>query len=76
VRRNITRRPYTSYSIVLEMRSGLARDGICEAAPFGSPVYSKEELTAEMGAAYLCAEARISPAVIQNQAAYIAGWLT
>ena len=53
----------------------LARDGICEAAPFGSPVYSKEELTAEMGAAYLCAEAGISPAVIQNQAAYIAGWL-
>lgn len=28
-----------------------------------------------MGAAYLCAEAGISPAVIENQAAYIAGWL-
>ena len=53
----------------------LAREGICEAAPFGSPVYSKEELTAEMGAAYLCAEAGISPAVISNQVAYIAGWL-
>jgi antirestriction protein ArdC len=52
----------------------LAREGICEATPFGSPVYSKEELIAEMGAAYLCAEAEISPAVIQNQAAYIAGW--
>ena len=25
----------------------LAREGICEAAPFGSPVYSKEELCAE-----------------------------
>jgi antirestriction protein ArdC len=53
----------------------LAREGICEAAPFGSPVYSKEELVAEMGAAFLCAEAGISNAVIANQAAYLAGWL-
>jgi antirestriction protein ArdC len=53
----------------------LAREGICEAAPFGSPVYSKEELVAELGAAYLCAEAGISNAVIDNQAAYLAGWL-
>jgi antirestriction protein ArdC len=27
------------------------------------------------GAAYLCAEAGISNAVIENQAAYLAGWL-
>jgi antirestriction protein ArdC len=53
----------------------LAREGICEAAPFGSPAYSKEELTAEFGVAYLCAEAGISNAVIHNQAAYVAGWL-
>ncbi len=53
----------------------LAREGICEAAPFGSPVYSKEELVAEMGAAFLSAEAGISNAVIDNQAAYVAGWL-
>jgi len=53
----------------------LAREGICEAVPFGSPVYSKEELCAELGAAYLCAEAGVSTAVIQNQAAYVAGWL-
>jgi len=53
----------------------LGREGICEAAPFGSPVYSKEELVAEMGAAFLCAEAGISNAVIENQAAYLAGWL-
>jgi antirestriction protein ArdC len=52
----------------------LAREGLCEAAPFGSPVYSKEELVAEFGAAYLCAEAGISNAVVNNQAAYIAGW--
>jgi antirestriction protein ArdC len=30
---------------------------------------------AELSAAYLCAEAEISPAVIDNQASYIAGWL-
>lgn len=30
---------------------------------------------AEMSAAYLCAEAGISNAVIANQAAYVAGWL-
>ena len=28
-----------------------------------------------MGAAYLCAEAGISNAVLENQAAYVAGWL-
>lgn len=28
-----------------------------------------------MGAAFLCAEAGISPAVIGNQAAYVQGWL-
>jgi antirestriction protein ArdC len=53
----------------------LARESILEAAPFGSPTYSVEELVAEMGAAYLCAESGISPAVIENQAAYLAGWL-
>jgi len=53
----------------------LAREGLCEAAPFGSPVYSFEEMVAEMGAAYLCAEAGISPAVLENQVAYIQGWL-
>jgi antirestriction protein ArdC len=53
----------------------LAREGICEVAPFGSAVYSREELCAEMGAAYLCAEVGITAAVIENQAAYVAGWL-
>jgi len=56
-------------------RSRLNRESITEAAAFGSPLYSSEELIAEMGAAFLCAEAGISPAVIENQAAYIQGWL-
>jgi antirestriction protein ArdC len=54
----------------------LARETITEAAPFGSTTYSKEELCAEMGSAFLCAEAGISRAVIENQAAYVAGWLS
>jgi antirestriction protein ArdC len=53
----------------------LARASILEAAPFGSLTYSAEELVAEIGAAYLCAESGISPAVIENQAAYVSGWL-
>ncbi len=53
----------------------LAREGITEVAPFGNPVYSREELVAELSAAFLCAEAGISNAVIANQAAYVAGWL-
>ena len=44
-------------------------------APFGSPDYSREELVAELGASFLCTEAGIAPAVIENQAAYLAGWL-
>jgi hypothetical protein len=43
-------------------------------APFGSADYSKEELVAEMGAAFLAAEAGISPDTIEHSAAYIDGW--
>ena len=43
-------------------------------APFGSPDYSKEELVAEMGAAFLAAAAGISPPTIDQSAAYIDGW--
>ena len=42
---------------------------------FGDRDYSQEELVAEMGAAFLCAKARIEQATIENSAAYIQGWL-
>jgi antirestriction protein ArdC len=42
---------------------------------FGSSDYSREELVAEMGSALLCAEGGISSATIENQAAYIGGWV-
>lgn len=41
---------------------------------FGSPDYSREELVAEFGSAFLCAAAGISPPTIEQSAAYIAGW--
>lgn len=43
--------------------------------PFGSADYGKEELVAEMAAAFLCGQAGITPTVIENQAAYVQGWL-
>lgn len=46
-----------------------------ELAPFGTPDYGKEELVAEMGAAFLCAHAGISPATVENSAAYLGGWI-
>lgn len=55
-------------------KSRLCRKGIEEVAAFGSETYSKEELIAEMGAAMLCAQARIDN-TIENSAAYIQSWL-
>jgi hypothetical protein len=52
----------------------LARESILEAAPCGSAFYSKEELCAEMGAAYPCAEGGISNAVIGNRLMWRAGF--
>jgi len=46
-----------------------------ETRAFGSLDYGKEELIAEMGAAFLCGHTGIQPNVIENQAAYIGGWL-
>jgi antirestriction protein ArdC len=54
--------------------SRLDRPALAEMAPFGSETYSREELVAEFGAAFLCAHAGIE-ATVDNSAAYIAGWL-
>jgi len=43
--------------------------------PFGSPDYGKEELIAEMTAAFLSGECGITPTVIQNQSSYISDGL-
>ena len=46
-----------------------------QTAFFGSHEYSKEELIAEMGSAFLCAESNILPATIKNSTAYIQSWI-
>ena len=53
----------------------LNRKTLTDGTPFGSPTYSREELCAEMGAAFLCATAGIADPTIQNSASYIQGWL-
>lgn len=54
----------------------LGRPGIEELAAFGSPVYSREELVAEMGAAFLCGHAGIDADTLPQSAAYIDNWLS
>jgi len=56
-------------------KSRLDRKTIKEHAPFGSETYSKEELVAEMTAAYLCGHHGIEMETIGNSAAYIKSWL-
>lgn len=56
--------------------SRLNREDIATVAGFGSPTYSREELTAELGAAFLASVAGIdTPELITNSAAYLAHWL-
>jgi antirestriction protein ArdC len=55
----------------------LARDGIAEGTfgSFGDPVYSFEELVAEMGAAMLSGVAGIHQTTLPASAAYLAHWV-
>lgn len=43
---------------------------------WGDEGYAAEELVAELGAAFLCADLRITPEVREDHAAYIGNWLT
>lgn len=56
-------------------KSRLNRPGVTERNEFGDEDYSKEELVAEMTAAFLSGETGIAPRTITNSAAYIASWL-
>jgi antirestriction protein ArdC len=66
---------YHEYSHSTGHSSRLDRKIDTNPKPFGSPDYGKEELVAEMSAAFLCSYAGIQPVVIENQTAYLAGWL-
>ena len=57
-------------------QSRLSRKGIVQANKFGSVPYSEEEIIAEMGAAFLSAEAGINyEEIVENNVAYLQGWL-
>ena len=53
----------------------LNRATLVDAVRFGDTNYSKEELIAEMGAAFLCGVAGIENRTIDNSAGYVYGWL-
>ena len=55
--------------------SRVGREGIEQLNTFGSESYSREELIAEMGAAFLCGLTGIAPATIPNSAAYLKHWI-
>ena len=55
--------------------SRLGRKTLAEINAFGDHAYSKEELVAEITSAFLCGKSGIGQKVIDNQAAYIDGWL-
>lgn len=55
--------------------SRLKRPGIESVAAFGSASYSKEELIAEMGAAFLSASHGIN-SCLDNSASYLQGWIS
>jgi len=52
----------------------LNREGITDPIHHGSHEYSKEELIAELGSAFLCSKAGINN-TIENSVAYISSWL-
>ena len=53
----------------------LNRLAVGKATVFGSEEYSKEELVAEMGAAFLCGHCGILNGTETNSAAYLQSWL-
>jgi antirestriction protein ArdC len=55
--------------------SRLNRTTMTDLCLFGSPTYAKEELVAEMGAAYLCGVCGIANATLDNSAAYLQSWM-
>lgn len=42
---------------------------------WGDEGYAMEELVAELGAAFLCADLELTPQITENHAPYIAGWV-
>lgn len=56
-------------------KSRLDRTGIANPSRYGSSSYAREELVAEMGAAFLCGHTGIDPATVEQSASYVKSWL-
>lgn len=56
-------------------KSRLNRPGVTEGHRFGDTSYAKEELVAELTAAFLCGVTGLEQVTLGNSASYIAGWL-
>lgn len=56
-------------------KSRLDREGISQMHFFGDPVYSREELVAEMGAAFLSGHCGIECKTLNNSASYLDSWI-
>ena len=56
-------------------RARLNRPTLTDPCRFGDPTYAKEELVAELGAAYLCGVCGIANATIDHSAAYLQSWM-
>lgn len=54
----------------------LARPAVTSGIEFGSRDYSREELVAELTAAFCCASIGIDDSVINDAASYLQGWLS
>ena len=53
----------------------LKRDGIMKTDFFGGDIYGEEEIIAELSTIFLCASAGIEHETLNNNTAYIKGWL-
>ena len=56
--------------------SRLNRKEITDSIHFGTDPYGREELVAEMGAAFLCGHCEIESTILDQSASYIDHWLT
>lgn len=56
-------------------KTRLERQGVIEAQAFGSDTYGKEELIAEMTAAFLCGDCGLDNSTLETNAAYLNSWI-
>lgn len=56
-------------------KARLNREGVAGTSYFGDATYSKEELIAELGSAFMCSHTGINDTTENNSASYLYGWI-